>query len=201
MTGKAKKAPKPDEAKTTGKESRGLHAHEIMLSSTVQGAVTMDAFSKYAGKELDLGELIKGIREQFDKLNGGDTKPIEAMLYGQAKALETMFTSLSRRAMAQEYLKQFQSYMVLALKAQAQCRATLEALAEVKNPRPVAFVKQANISQGHQQVNNGTVPGPLAHAEKAEGVQNGLLPAPGAPVVTPTPIGQEREHAELDARA
>ena len=44
------------------------------------------------------------------------------------------------------------------LKAQAQCRATLEALAEIKNPHPVAFVKQANISSGHQQVNNGMQP-------------------------------------------
>ena len=31
-----------------------------------------------------------------------------------------------------------------------QCRATLEALAEIKNPRPVAFVKQANITNGAQ---------------------------------------------------
>lgn len=42
----------------------------------------------------------------------------------------------------------------LALKAQAQSRATVEALAEVKNPRSVAFVKQANIAHGHQQVDN-----------------------------------------------
>lgn len=59
----------------------------------------------------------------------------------------------------QEYLKQFQAYLGLALKAQAQCRATLEALAEIKNPRPMAFVKQANISGGPQQVNNGMHPG------------------------------------------
>ena len=47
--------------------------------------------------------------------------------------------------------------MKLALRAQGQCRATLETLANIKNPRPVAFVKQANISNGPQQVNNGTV--------------------------------------------
>ena len=44
--------------------------------------------------------------------------------------------------------------MRLALKAQSQSRATLEALAEIKNPRSVAFVKQANIAT-NQQVNNG----------------------------------------------
>ena len=46
----------------------------------------------------------------------------------------------------------------LGLKAQAQCRATLQTLAEIKNPQPVAFVKQANIANGPQQVNNGRVP-------------------------------------------
>jgi hypothetical protein len=36
----------------------------------------------------------------------------------------------------------------LALKAQSQCRATLETLAAIKNPQPVAFVRQANIAHG-----------------------------------------------------
>lgn len=43
----------------------------------------------------------------------------------------------------------------MALKAQAQCRATLETLAEIKNPQPTAFLRQANIAYGPQQVNNG----------------------------------------------
>jgi hypothetical protein len=37
---------------------------------------------------------------------------------------------------------------------QAQCRAVLQTLFEMKNPHPVAFVKQANIANGPQQVNN-----------------------------------------------
>ena len=62
-------------------------------------------------------------------------------------------------------------------KRQAQCRATLEALAEIKNPRPVAFVKQANISGGHQQVNNGMQPAQQAGSAQ-EGVGRESLPAP-----------------------
>lgn len=37
-------------------------------------------------------------------------------------------------------------------------------LAEIKNPRPVAFVKQANIAHGPQQVNNANGRGPPAPA-------------------------------------
>ena len=93
---------------------------------------------------------------------------VEAMLYGQAKVLETMFTSLARRAANQDGLKQFQANLTLALKAQAQCRATLEALAEIKNPRPVQFVKQANMTTGPQQVNNA-----YAGTPSHSGIQSG----------------------------
>jgi hypothetical protein len=43
--------------------------------------------------------------------------------------------------------------MRMALRAQAQCRATLETLAEIKNP-PVVYARQANVTTGPQQVNN-----------------------------------------------
>jgi len=45
----------------------------------------------------------------------------------------------------------------LALRAQNQCRATIETLSVVKNPPTATFVRQANIAAGHQQVNNGMV--------------------------------------------
>ena len=45
--------------------------------------------------------------------------------------------------------------MGLALKAQAQSRATISALVDLKHPRQATFVKQANIAHGPQQVNNG----------------------------------------------
>jgi hypothetical protein len=40
----------------------------------------------------------------------------------------------------------------LALKAQSQCRATLETLTTIKSP-PVLFAKQENIAAGPEQVN------------------------------------------------
>jgi hypothetical protein len=152
ITTKAKKAtPTPP---VTTPDKRTLKPHELVLSPTIQSAVAVEAWSKFAGK-VDLADLVDDLRERIKKVQGGDMQPVEAMLFGQAMTLETIFTSLARKAQAQEYLKQFQVNLTLALKAQGQCRATLEALAEIKNPRPVAFVKQANISGGHQQVNNG----------------------------------------------
>jgi hypothetical protein len=46
-----------------------------------------------------------------------------------------------------------ENYMRMAMRAQNQCRMTLETLATIKNP-PVVFAKQANINNGGQkQVN------------------------------------------------
>jgi hypothetical protein len=78
----------------------------------------------------------------------------------QAHTLDTIFNELARRSAANvgEYMEAAERYMRLALKAQSQCRATIETLAEIKNPKPVAFVQQANIANGPQQVNNGPLP-------------------------------------------
>ena len=73
------------------------------------------------------------------------------------------------------YLDAADRYMRLALRAQGQCRATLEMLAAIKNPSSVAFVRQANIAHGPQQVNNG-VPPPL-RAGESEIEPNKLLEA------------------------
>lgn len=144
-----------------------LEAHEVVLSTVMQNAVGVLSWSKFAG-EANLGELVQDLDKRIGKIKDGDMSSVEAMLFGQAKVLETMFTSLARRAANNDGLKQFQVNLTLALKAQAQCRSTLEALAEIKNPRPVQFVKQANMTTGPQQVNNG-----YAGTPSHSGIQSG----------------------------
>lgn len=117
-------------------------------------------------------DILVTLRSQAAAIQQGDMTQVEAMLINQAVALQSMFADLAVRAKKQKSLEGVQCLSQLALRAQAGCRATLQTLAEVKNPRQVAFVKQTNIAQT-QQVNNG-VPSP-AHARKVEGIQNQLL--------------------------
>ena len=171
---KAKKAAPADEA-----QGKALIAHEIIRSPSIQNAIGMHAWGKFAG-EADLSELVRDLQVRTEKVQGGDLRQLEAMLFGQAMVLQTAFTNLSRRASSAEYLKQFSVYMGLALKAQAQARSTLEALAEIRNPRPVMFAKQANVTSGNQQINNGTMPDGReiragSHAEENPSLQNELL--------------------------
>jgi hypothetical protein len=72
----------------------------------------------------------------------------------------------------------------MALRAQSQCRATLETLATVKNP-PVVFAKQANIANGPQQVNNTLNASP--HAGGIPNAPNELLEASHEQPMDPVP--------------
>jgi hypothetical protein len=70
---------------------------------------------------------------------------------------------MARAIVGQQFQRHTEAYFAMALKAQAQSRATIEALNEIKHPRqPSTFVRagQANIASGPQQVNNGTQPSP-----------------------------------------
>ena len=164
---------------TLAAKTKIMEPHEVILSSNLQNAVGIQAWGKFAG-DAGLQALVNDLDVQTKLVQDGDMLPIEGMLYRQAKTLETIFTSLARRAASNDGLKQFQVNLTLALKAQAQCRATLEALAEVKNPRPYQFVKQANISNGPQQINNAYVGAPShsgiqSGAENIQSEQNKLL--------------------------
>jgi hypothetical protein len=52
-----------------------------------------------------------------------------------------------------EHVSATEAYMLMALKAKNQVRLTLETINNVKRP-PGVIARQANISSGHQQVNN-----------------------------------------------
>ena len=79
---------------------------------------------------------------------------IEAMLVGQAQALQTIFVTLGRMAASKTQLPQYTAFINMALKAQSQSRSTIQTLIELKYPKQATFVKQANIAHGLQQVNN-----------------------------------------------
>ncbi|CAH1207483.1 conserved hypothetical protein [Candidatus Nitrotoga sp. BS] len=158
-------------AKKTDETKAEALARKVIMPS-VTGAVTMQAFKKNFG-EVDLMALIEATQVQIQAVKDGDMKRTESMLITQAHTLDTIFNELARRAALNmgEYINTTDTYLRLALKAQSQCRATLETLAEIKNPQPTAFIKQQNIGV-NQQVNNDAVP--LAHG-KIKNQPNELL--------------------------
>ena len=106
-------------------------------------------------EQLDTPAMIRLLKDRGEAINQGDMTHAEQMLTAQATALQTLFTRLAERAMEQSHMPNIEAFMRLALRAQSQCRATLEALATIKNP-PVIYARQINQTTGPQQINNGT---------------------------------------------
>jgi hypothetical protein len=169
------------EVKSAEEESEEqAFARTCLTPETLSAALLVS--SNLLGKT-PVTEVVLELKRQTAAINSGDMTRAENMLVAQAHSLDTLFAQLASRAMRAKHMSGLESYMRLALKAQNQARATLQTLAELKAPKQVAFVKQANI--GNQvQVNNGTEP---ARTRKTQKVQNELL---------------EVEHGErLDTRA
>ncbi|WP_158664405.1 hypothetical protein [Cupriavidus metallidurans] len=124
--------------------------------------------------DMDVTAYSQELEAQAARVVAGDLKGLEAMLTCQANTLDAMFNRLAARAAQCEFLPQMETYLRHALRAQSLCRATVEALGELKNPRPVAFVQQANIASGPQQVNNGVAPATCT-GEKTANQANKLL--------------------------
>ena len=115
----------------------------------------------------DVNAVVDALAQQVEAVNVGDLTRAEGILIAQAHALDNIFTILARRATTQQSLQQWEAYMRMGMRAQNQCRMTLETLAAVKNP-PMVFAKQANINNGgQQQVNNG-VPGAAAGVARTD---------------------------------
>jgi hypothetical protein len=125
------------------------------------------------GDLIDTPGMLAALRAQGAAINAGDMNQVEAMLVNQATALQSLFARLIERGVAQDSLPQYEAHMRLALKAQAQSRATLETLANVRNG-PVIYARQANVAAGApMQVNNGLCA--VAGARQIENPPNQLL--------------------------
>jgi len=138
-------------------------------------------------KDIDLEHLKEALEEQVDSLREDDsTEHQEAMLYEQAVTLQSLFVRLIERAEAHSLGEHYKTLLQLALRAQNQSRATLQALSNVRSPSSHVFAKQANVAN-NQQIN---------HAQSAEDPSAENLD------YTQTEVLEKQPHEQwLDSRA
>ena len=148
-----------------------LAAYRVLSSADSKGSMV----GMWGG--IDVPSLTDELRDQAAAVNRGELNHAEAMLMNQATALQSLFARLAECGMSCDTIVPFEANLRMALRAQSQCRATLETLAAIKNP-PIVFAKQANINQGNgnQQVNNGTSD-PASRAGEIINQPNELLEA------------------------
>ena len=144
MTGKTTgKAAKPLD-KTKALHVPGLEGEEegkalakVGLDPAANAMSTARVFAKGSFGELSVTGLYEALGEHIAAAKGGDLASQRAVLAGQSFALNSIFTEFARRAALNmgEYINAAERYMRLALKAQAQSRATIEALDRLANGR------------------------------------------------------------------
>jgi hypothetical protein len=163
-------------------EDQDLTLARVRLHPVLHAAATMLSFDKPLNDH-KLTSIAQELGQHEKDVKAGSMGRAESILINQANTLDVIFNSLAQRAGANVGANAdlAERYLRMALKAQSQCRTTIEALAEIKSPRSATFIKQQNIAE-QQQVNNGpTVNGVAGHAraheKKTEVPPNELLEA------------------------
>lgn len=144
---------------------------DFLQNPETLNAIVIDSFKgNLFGERVELGGIIDSLQQSSEQLQS-DTPLLlaERILMSQAQSLNAVFCDMAKRANRQEYVANMDKLLRLALKAQSQCRATLETLANIKNP-PIVFAKHANIAH-HQQINNQKVNHTVQSEQTSEPVQ------------------------------
>jgi hypothetical protein len=134
--------------------------HQVVAELSTRGdlgnASIIGMMTRCMLPDYSLTENAFALQRLIKASKSGDSGLADTLLVAQASTLNSIFVECMRRAAMNmgEYPQMMETYMRLALKAQSQCRATLESLSKIKNPPNATFVKQANIAH-NQQVNNG----------------------------------------------
>ncbi|SCC95880.1 conserved hypothetical protein [Thiomonas sp. X19] len=158
---------------------QGIARAGAIARGNYQTAHVAEAFARRTFAETPLGDVARAIKQAGDAVSSGDLSGLEHILTGQIVALHGVFVDCAMRAQGNmgQYLNAAESYMRLALKAQAQCARTAEVLGNLR-AGPTIFAKQANVTTGPQQVNNGNFESSTharTHAQEAPKPANELL--------------------------
>lgn len=158
---------KPEDGETRGQTmARTFTMPENLSAAVLVGSGLVNA---------PVTDLACELRRQTESVNKGDMTRAESMLLAQSHTLDAIFAKLVTQALLVKHLDRMEPLMRMAFKAQNQCRATLQTLAELKAPKQIAFVKQANIGQNVQVNNDDNGAIKPTRTRKSKKAQNELL--------------------------
>lgn len=112
-------------------EDKAAALARTWMNPIVQAADTTASYAREQGLELDA--LISELSRQTETIESGDLRAVTGMLVAQAHTLDKLFGHLAAQAANAQCLGPFEAYLRLALRAQNQCRSTLEAVAAIRS--------------------------------------------------------------------
>ncbi len=138
-------------------ESKSSTTSRLWVSPYLRhGVLAQSVSAKMMGKMLgdpQFDVFAKELQSQTAKATGGKLDLASELLMAQALSLDAMFTELARRAAMNmgDYPQATERYARLAFKAQSNCRASLEAIAKLHQPREQT-VRHVHVNEGGQAV-------------------------------------------------
>lgn len=134
-------------------KSEARQLAEVGLDPAAHSLTTVQLFNKASFGEPGITDLYCALADKVKAVGKGDLSEARALLASQAISLNSIFTEMARRAGLNmgDYLQATQTYLRLALKAQAQSRSTIEALDRLTNGH-VQTVKHVHVAEGGQAV-------------------------------------------------
>lgn len=155
-----------EDVTSTMQELRPGETEDQRLAELIVSPTTRTAFLHYAlsrklfgpregGKDqrASFDGMAAELTKQQDAAASGDMRRASDLLISQAHVLDALFADFMHRSLdnAGSYPDAMQRYMTLALKAQAQSRASIEALARIHQPRE-QVVRHVHVYEGGQAV-------------------------------------------------
>lgn len=202
------------EVETRADEKIGRTLARMTLDPQTRNAsIAMSFGGKVFGDRIqpDIMQCSAVVGEEIERAMTGDLGLATRVYTAQVISLDALFTEMARRSGANmgEYPDAADRYMRLALKAQSACRATLEALARLHQPREQT-VKHVHVNEGGQAVVADHVHHHAGGAGNGKSIkQSGATGTAGERAALPCadPLGNgvpvsggEREAAMQDAR-
>ncbi len=138
-------------------ESDGSAMARTVMEPYVRHGLTASAFAGSmlgdAVEKPGIMDYAGFVKRESSKAEGGDLSNASRILAAQAITLDSMFTELARRAALNmgDYITAAEKYARLAMKAQSNCRATLESLARLHQPREQT-VRHVHVNEGGQAI-------------------------------------------------
>ncbi len=169
-----------------------------LLQPTLKNAAAASAFTeKMMGSELELpgiGDYADHIHAATHEAASGDIAMASKILAAQAVTLDSMFAELARRAAINmgEYINAAERYGRLALRAQSNCRTTLEALAKLHQPREQT-VRHVHVNEGGQAVVADNFHNHTGGQKNAENVDQPHTPETRAAGESAAMLGQDAQ--------
>lgn len=193
---------------TEGQALAAVRLQPVLRHGTIANSLAAVTV-KFDGKGASANDASEMLQRMANQVASGDLRPVSDTLFAQSVMLDATVTELMTRAWknAGDYPDAFHRYMNLALKAQAQSRASLEALARMHQPRE-QIVRHINVNEGGQAIvaDQLTIGGPgggnaaiadQSHTARAIGAEKrAALPSPD-PLGNGVPIASGTGEAQM----